>query len=113
VQFTGTLMPGLPWEIRPLTPPSKSTRASCSTTRFLVRNLSDQTIVGQAVPSVSPTVAAQHFEKLDCFCFTQQTLAPGESREMPLTFIVNQTSTTRSANSPCPTHFSLTDSERP
>ena len=59
------------------------------TTRFLVRNLSDQTIVGQAVPSVSPTVAARHFRKLDCFCFTQQTLAPGESREMALTFIID------------------------
>jgi hypothetical protein len=47
-----------------------------------VRNLSDQTIVGQAVPSVSPTVAARIFQKLDCFCFKQQTLAPGESREM-------------------------------
>jgi cytochrome c oxidase assembly protein subunit 11 len=54
-----------------------------------VRNLSDQTIVGQAVPSVSPTVAARHFRKLDCFCFTQQTLAPGESREMALTFIID------------------------
>ena len=45
-------------------------------------------LVGQAVPSVSPGQAAQHFEKLDCFCFSQQTLAPGETKELPLTFIV-------------------------
>jgi len=89
VQFTSTLMPGLPWEIRPLEPAIELHPGELRTTRFLVRNLSDQTIVGQAVPSVSPTVAARHFRKLDCFCFKQQTLAPGESREMALTFIVD------------------------
>ena len=88
-QFGATLMPGLPWEIRPLEPAIELHPGELRTTRFLVRNLSDQTIVGQAVPSVSPTVAARHFRKLDCFCFTQQTLAPGESREMALTFIVD------------------------
>ena len=82
-------MPGLPWEIRPLEPAIELHPGELRTTRFLVRNLSDQTIVGQAVPSVSPTVAARHFRKLDCFCFTQQTLAPGESREMALTFIID------------------------
>ena len=90
VQFTSTLMPGLPWEIRPLEPAIEVHPGELRTTRFLVRNLSDRTIVGQAVPSVSPTVAAKHFKKLDCFCFTQQTLAPGESREMALTFIVER-----------------------
>ena len=89
VQFTSTLMPGLPWEIRPLEPAIELHPGELRTTRFLVRNLSDQTIVGQAVPSVSPTVAARSFQKLDCFCFTQQTLAPGESREMALTFVVD------------------------
>jgi cytochrome c oxidase assembly protein subunit 11 len=87
VQFTATLMPGLPWEIRPLEPAIELHPGELRTTRFLVRNLSDQTIVGQAVPSVTPGGA--HFRKLDCFCFTQQTLAPGESREMALTFIID------------------------
>lgn len=90
VQFTATLMPGLPWEIRPLEPAIELHPGELRTTRFLVRNLSDQTIVGQAVPSVSPPVAARSFQKLDCFCFTQQTLAPGESREMALTFVVDK-----------------------
>jgi cytochrome c oxidase assembly protein subunit 11 len=83
-------MPGLPWEIRPLEPAIELHPGELRTTRFLVRNLSDTPIVGQAVPSVSPTVAAKYFKKLDCFCFTQQTLAPGESREMALTFIVDR-----------------------
>jgi len=40
------------------------------------------------VPSITPGQAAQHFEKIECFCFSQQTLAPGEAQEMPLAFIV-------------------------
>jgi len=55
---------------------------------FRVHNRSDKPIVGQAIPSVTPGLAAQHFEKLDCFCFAQQTLAAGETRDMPLVFIV-------------------------
>jgi cytochrome c oxidase assembly protein subunit 11 len=88
VEFTGTVMPGLPWEMRPLTTSLDLHPGELHQARFLVRNSSDKTIVGQAVPSVSPGQAAQHFEKLDCFCFSQQTLAPGETKELPLTFIV-------------------------
>ncbi|HMW18707.1 MAG TPA: cytochrome c oxidase assembly protein [Accumulibacter sp.] len=88
VEFTGTVMPGLPWEMRPLTPHLDLHPGELHLAKFLVRNTSDRPIVGQAVPSVSPGQAAQHFEKLDCFCFSQQTLAPGESKELPLTFIV-------------------------
>lgn len=88
VEFTGTVMPGLPWEMRPLTTSLDLHPGELHQAKFLVHNRSDQTIVGQAVPSVSPGQAAQHFEKLDCFCFSQQTLAPGETKELPLTFIV-------------------------
>jgi cytochrome c oxidase assembly protein subunit 11 len=88
VEFTGTVMPGLPWEMRPLTGSLDLHPGELHQAKFLVHNNSDRTIVGQAVPSVSPGQAAQHFEKLDCFCFSQQTLAPGETKELPLTFIV-------------------------
>lgn len=88
VEFTETVMPGLPWEIKPLTRSLDLHPGELHQVSYLVRNLSDQTIVGQAVPSVTPGQAAQHFDKLDCFCFRQQTLAPGEAREMPLTFVV-------------------------
>jgi cytochrome c oxidase assembly protein subunit 11 len=88
VEFTGTVMPGLPWEMRPLTNTLDLHPGELHQARFLVHNRSSETIVGQAVPSVSPGQAAQHFEKLDCFCFKQQTLAPGETRELPLTFII-------------------------
>lgn len=88
VEFTGTVMPGLPWEMRPLTTSLDLHPGELHQAKFLVHNRSDTTIVGQAVPSVSPGQAARHFEKLDCFCFARQTLAPGETRELPLTFIV-------------------------
>ncbi len=89
VQFTSTLMPGLEWEIKPEENAVVVHPGEMRTTRFLVRNLSNKTIVGQAVPSISPSQAAVAFRKLECFCFKQQTMAPGETREMPLTFIIN------------------------
>jgi len=88
VEFTGTVMPGLPWDMRPLTLSLDIHPGELQQVSYLVRNTSDRTITGQAVPSVTPGQAAQHFEKIECFCFSQQTLAPGEAREMPLAFIV-------------------------
>lgn len=88
VEFTGTVMPGLPWEMRPLTTSLDLHPGELHQAKFLVHNRSKQTIVGQAVPSISPGQASLHFEKLDCFCFSQQTLAPGETKELPVTFIV-------------------------
>jgi cytochrome c oxidase assembly protein subunit 11 len=87
VEFTGTVMPGLPWEMRPLTASLDLHPGELHQAGFWCITV-PTAIVGQAVPSVSPGQAAQHFEKLDCFCFSQQTLAPGETRELPLTFIV-------------------------
>lgn len=88
VEFTGTVMPGLPWDMRPLTVGLDIHPGELQQVTYLVRNTSNRTVTGQAVPSVTPGQAAQHFEKIECFCFEQQTLAPGEAREMPLAFIV-------------------------
>lgn len=88
VEFTGTVMPGLPWDMRPLTFSLEIHPGEPQTVKYLVRNTSDRPVAGQAVPSVAPGQAAQHFDKIECFCFSQQTLAPGETREMPLTFIL-------------------------
>ena len=89
VEFTGTVMPGLPWEMRPLKVSLDVHPGELQQVSYLVRNTSDRSIIGQAVPSVTPGQAAQHFEKIECFCFDQQTLAPGEAQEMPLAFIVS------------------------
>jgi cytochrome c oxidase assembly protein subunit 11 len=86
IDFTGTVMPGLAWEMRPLTARLDVHPGELQQVRYLVRNLSDTAIVGQAVPSVAPGQAARHFDKIDCFCFAQQALAPGEQKELPLVF---------------------------
>lgn len=88
VEFTGTVMPGLPWDMRPLTISLDIHPGELQQVSYLVRNTSDRTITGQAVPSLSPGQAARYFDKIECFCFTQQTLGPGEAREMPLAFII-------------------------
>ena len=51
-------------------------------------NLTDRTIVGQAIPSYGPAQAGAYFKKIECFCFTQQTLKPFEERMMPVQFVV-------------------------
>jgi len=55
---------------------------------YTVKNTTGQVFLGQAIPSVTPAVAAPYFQKIECFCFTQQTLAAGESRAMPVVFVV-------------------------
>ena len=57
--------------------------------KYYAKNLTDKTVVAQAVPSVSPGQASKYLNKIECFCFTQQTFKPGEAREMPLRFIVD------------------------
>jgi cytochrome c oxidase assembly protein subunit 11 len=59
------------------------------TAQFIAKNLLDQAVVGQAIPSVMPSVAALHFHKTECFCFTQQSFKPRERREMPVSFVVD------------------------
>lgn len=56
---------------------------------FTARNLSNEDKIAQAVPSVAPVTAAEHFVKIECFCFTSQDFAANEQRPMPLQFIVD------------------------
>jgi cytochrome c oxidase assembly protein subunit 11 len=57
--------------------------------KYFARNTGTRAIVGNAVPSVAPARASGYFSKTECFCFTAQTLAAGESRDMPVRFIVD------------------------
>ena len=54
-------------------------------------NLENRPMVGQAIPSYAPMQAAQYLQKLECFCFQQQTLAAGETRTMPVSFVIDAT----------------------
>jgi cytochrome c oxidase assembly protein subunit 11 len=52
-------------------------------------NLQPRTMAGQAIPSYAPMQSANHFQKLECFCFQQQTLAAGETRQFPVVFFID------------------------
>ena len=56
---------------------------------YVAKNNADHEIVAQAVPGVTPWQETQHFNKMECFCFSNQTLASGESKEMPLRFVLS------------------------
>ena len=58
-------------------------------TTFTAKNLKGEDTIAQAVPSVAPVAAAEHFQKIECFCFDSQAFAAGEERAMPLQFIVD------------------------
>jgi cytochrome c oxidase assembly protein subunit 11 len=58
-------------------------------TQFFAKNLTAGSTVAQAVPSISPTEAAQYLHKTQCFCFTPQHVAVGAGREMPVRFIID------------------------
>lgn len=57
---------------------------------YEVVNELDHTVVAQAIPSYAPKVATQHFTKLECFCFQQQTLKAKESKQMPVLFVIDK-----------------------
>ncbi len=89
VEFLSHVMPGVGLEFKPDQFTMQVHPGAVMHTTYTVRNTSSQTFVGQAIPAVTPAVAAQYFNKIECFCFSQQTFAPGEVRSMPVVFVVN------------------------
>ena len=89
MQFDTNLRNDLPWTFRPLARSVSFHPGELVQVDFEVRNNSDKPITGQAVPSWGPQIVGRHMKKLDCFCFSQQTLQPGEVRTMPVVFVVD------------------------
>ena len=89
VQFDGGVNSKLPWKFAPEQQTMRVQVGRQYEAKYSARNTSDRAIVGNAVPSVAPAKASGYFSKTECFCFTAQTLAAGESREMPVRFIVD------------------------
>ncbi len=56
---------------------------------FYAENATDKTMIAQAIPSISPGLAAEFFKKTECFCFTEQTFKPRESKTMPVRFVID------------------------
>lgn len=89
VRFDANIQPGLPWKFYPLQ--QTVTVAPGARTQVLYRaeNLTDRPLTGRAVFNVSPDQAGKYFNKIACFCFTEQTLQPRQKVDMPIVFFVD------------------------
>jgi cytochrome c oxidase assembly protein subunit 11 len=90
IEFDSNLRSNLPWHFKPLEASVRVHPGEMTTVVYEVENRSGRPVTGQAIPSYGPAVAGKYFKKLECFCFTQQTLAPGEKRQMPVQFVVDR-----------------------
>jgi cytochrome c oxidase assembly protein subunit 11 len=88
IEFDTNLRSNLPWTFTAVERSVRIHPGALTQVTFEVRNRSDRPVTGQAIPSFGPQLAGRYFKKLDCFCFTQQTLAPGEVRRMPVAFVI-------------------------
>lgn len=88
VEFDTNVDASLPWQFKAKEFKMKVHPGELSEAVFVVENKSDKPVLGRAIPSVAPEIAAKYFNKTECFCFTEQTLEAGESKEMVVRFIV-------------------------
>ena len=88
IEFDSNLR-NLPWTFKPTVPMVEVHPGEVTQVTYEVVNNTQRAITGQAIPSYGPQYAAQYFQKLDCFCFAKQTLQPGETRIMPVVFVVD------------------------
>jgi cytochrome c oxidase assembly protein subunit 11 len=79
----------LPWDFKPEVASVTAHPGELVNVMYDIANTTGREMVGQAIPSYAPRVAAQYFRKLECFCFSSQTLGPHESRRMPVVFVVD------------------------
>lgn len=89
IEFDATINGELPLEFKPGIRRLKVHPGEIQELVFHAKNLSDESVTLQAVPGVTPWQATKHLHKIECFCFNQQTLAAGESVEMPLRFYID------------------------
>ena len=89
VQFVGNVNSQLDWQFTPERVEMKVHPGAINDAWFDATNKAQSAIVGNAVPSIAPSQGSPYFNKIECFCFTEQTLKPGESRRMPVKFVVD------------------------
>jgi cytochrome c oxidase assembly protein subunit 11 len=89
VRFDSNVAPGLPWKFEPEQTEIEVKIGQVVTVFYTVTNQSARTTTGQAAYNVAPLTVGAYFQKINCFCFTEQTMAPGEKREMPVVFYVD------------------------
>src|SRR5689334_20517030 len=89
IEFDSNAHGQLPWRFRPMVNHIEVHPGQLATVEYEVVNERAEAVTAQAVASYGPQRAGEYFKKIECFCFTQQTLAPGETRRMPVTFVVD------------------------
>jgi cytochrome c oxidase assembly protein subunit 11 len=89
VRFDANVAGGLPWRFEPEQNALEVRLGEVVTVNFMVTNLAARETVGQAAYNVAPPTTGGYFNKINCFCFTEQRLGAGEKREMPVVFYVD------------------------
>jgi cytochrome c oxidase assembly protein subunit 11 len=89
IEFDANARNGLPWTFSPLERSVRIHPGELARVTYEVRNNAAVPVVLQAIPSYGPQQAGRYFRKLDCFCFKQQVLQPGEVRQMPVVFVID------------------------
>jgi cytochrome c oxidase assembly protein subunit 11 len=89
VRFDANVHPGLPWRFEPEQQRVEIKPGAQTRVLYRAQNLSARTWTGQAAYNVSPDQAGKYFKKIQCFCFTEQTLKAGETVDMPVVFFVD------------------------
>lgn len=89
VRFDGNTEPGMGWDFHPVDTTRRVAVGARNIALFYAHNLTDHEIVGRATFNVTPLQAGQYFTKIQCFCFTEQHLSPGEEVRMPVVFYVD------------------------
>ena len=89
VEFVTNVNSGMPWLFKPPAHSIEVHPGEATTVEFEVHNNASRPVVGQAIPSIAPSTASRYFTKTECFCFTQQPLAAGERKMMPVRFIID------------------------
>jgi cytochrome c oxidase assembly protein subunit 11 len=119
IRFDSNVAPGLPWTFVPEQNAIKLHIGEVATVRYKVINEAVRTITAQASYNVSPPTVGAYFDKINCFCFTQQTIKPGETREMTVVFYVDPAIVKDSDQDPLNTitlsytFYRLPDAEQP
>lgn len=89
IRFEGTVNPRLPWRFYPVAREIKVRVGERSLAHYVAKNVGGRAVTGTASFNVTPQKAGPYFNKIACFCFSQQTLAPGQVAQMPVSFFVD------------------------
>ena len=89
VRFDASTARAMPWRFEPMATTQEIRIGETGLAFYEAHNPTDRPVTGTATYNVAPLSAGAHFVKIDCFCFTEQTLAPGETVEMPVTYYVD------------------------